>query len=92
LQQISQVKAEGIIRAYHHRTIEVYNQRLHRWEREDLLDFAACVPLSFDLLWTLPTPGICASGQAPTRLVSLPLAGVLTATVGGSGPSSCRRT
>jgi hypothetical protein len=50
LQQISQVKAQGIIRAYHNRNIEVYNQRLDRWEQEQLLDFAACVPLSVDLL------------------------------------------
>ena len=50
LQQISQVKAQGILRAYHNRLIEVYTQRLDRWEREDLWDFAACVPLSVDLL------------------------------------------
>lgn len=48
--QIMQVKAQGIIRAYHNRLIEVYNDRLDRWETEHLLDLAGCVFLEVDLL------------------------------------------
>ena len=44
------MKAHSIIRAYHNRSIEVYNQRHNRWEKEYLLDFAACAPLAVDLL------------------------------------------
>ena len=37
--------AEFTIRACHNRTIEVYNDRLDRWEQELLDDLTACVPL-----------------------------------------------
>jgi hypothetical protein len=50
LHQISQVKAQGINRAYHHRSSAVYHQRLARWEKEELFDFAACVPLPVELV------------------------------------------
>jgi hypothetical protein len=39
------VDAEFIIRACHNRTVEVYNERLHRWEEELLDDLTATVPL-----------------------------------------------
>ena len=48
--QIMQVKAYGIIRAYHNRNVEVYHERLDRWEPEALFDLAACVPLPVTLL------------------------------------------
>ena len=36
--------AEFIIRACHDRSVEVYNERLHRWEEESLNDLVATVP------------------------------------------------
>ena len=41
--------AEFIIRAYHKRTIEVYNDRLDRWEEEALDDLVTSVPLPLQL-------------------------------------------
>lgn len=37
----------GIFRAQHNRWVEVYNERLDRWEREQLFDLAACAHLPF---------------------------------------------
>src|SRR5258708_14468604 len=34
-----------IFRAQHNRWVEVYNERLDRWEREQLFDLAACADL-----------------------------------------------
>lgn len=43
-----------IFRAQHNRWVEVYNERLDRWEREQLFDLAACayLPLSFQTTFT----------------------------------------
>jgi hypothetical protein len=43
------VDAEFIIRAYQERRIEVYNDRLDRWEEELLSDLVATVPLPLQL-------------------------------------------
>jgi hypothetical protein len=43
--QMDLVHAEFTIRASHNRTIEVYNDRLDRWEEEQLHDLTASVPL-----------------------------------------------
>jgi hypothetical protein len=48
-QQISRVQAEFIIRATHNRLVEVYNDRLDRWEEELLHDLTSTVPLPFRL-------------------------------------------
>jgi hypothetical protein len=47
--QMSLVHAEFVIRAHHNRQVEVYNDRLDRWEEELLNDLTATVPLSFKL-------------------------------------------
>jgi hypothetical protein len=47
--QMSLVNAEFIIRACHNRRVEVYNDRLNRWEEELLDDLTATVPLSLEL-------------------------------------------
>jgi len=48
--QMHSVQAEFVIRASHlDRIVEVYNDRLDRWERESLADLAATVPLSVHL-------------------------------------------
>lgn len=43
-----------IFRAQHNRWVEVYNERLDRWEREQLFDLAACahLPLTFQTTFT----------------------------------------
>jgi hypothetical protein len=43
--QMALVDAEFIIRACHNRKVEVYNDRLDRWEEELLYDLTATVPL-----------------------------------------------
>lgn len=43
------VNAQFIIRACHVRTVEVYNDRLDRWEEELLDDLVATVPLSLEI-------------------------------------------
>jgi hypothetical protein len=43
------VNAEFVIRARHNRTVEVYNDRLDRWEEERLDDLITTVPLSHKL-------------------------------------------
>jgi hypothetical protein len=43
--QMALVDAEFIIRACHNRKVEVYNERLDRWEEELLGDLTATVPL-----------------------------------------------
>lgn len=47
--QMDLVKAEFIIRAHHNRKVEVYNERLDRWEEELLDDLTATVPLPLQL-------------------------------------------
>lgn len=47
--QMSLVHAEFVIRARHNRLVEVYNNRLDRWEEELLDDLTATVPLSLKL-------------------------------------------
>lgn len=47
--QMSLVHAEFVIRARHNRLVEVYNDRLNRWEEELLDDLTATVPLSLKL-------------------------------------------
>jgi len=44
-QQMTAVHSDFIIRACHDRTVEVYNDRLQRWERELLMDLTASAPL-----------------------------------------------
>jgi hypothetical protein len=46
---MGQAQADFIIRACHNRTVEVYNDRLDRWETELLDDLTATVPLSAHL-------------------------------------------
>ena len=46
---MAQVAGEFIIRAGHHRTVEVYNPRLDRWEEERLDDLVATVPFVMTL-------------------------------------------
>jgi hypothetical protein len=43
--QIALVRGDFIIRACHNRTVEVYNDRLDRWEAELLHDLTASVPM-----------------------------------------------
>ena len=47
--QVDQVEAEFIIRASHNRLVEVYNDRLQRWEEELLDDLTSTVPLPLKL-------------------------------------------
>lgn len=47
--QVDRVHAEFIIRASHDRRVEVYNERLDRWEDELLNDLTATVPLPLRL-------------------------------------------
>lgn len=47
--QIDRVEAEFIIRATHNRLVEVYNDRLDRWEEELLDDLTSTVPLPLRL-------------------------------------------
>jgi len=47
--QMDLVNAEFIIRACHNRKVEVYNERLDRWEEERLDDLIATVPLPLRL-------------------------------------------
>jgi hypothetical protein len=47
--QIDLVDGEFIIRACHKRKVEVYNERLDRWEEELLNDLTATVPLPLQL-------------------------------------------
>jgi hypothetical protein len=49
LAQMDLVHAEFIIRACHNRKVEVYNERLDRWEEEMLDDLTATVPLPLKL-------------------------------------------
>jgi hypothetical protein len=46
---IGLVKAEFVIRTCHNRKVEVYNERLDRWEGELLYDLTATVPLPLKL-------------------------------------------
>jgi len=48
-QWIALADAEFIIRAYHKRVVQVYNDRLDRWEEEALEDLVATVPLPLQL-------------------------------------------
>jgi len=47
--QVDLVNAEFIIRACHNRRVEVYNERLKRWEEELLDDLTSTVPLPLEL-------------------------------------------
>ena len=47
--QMTLVDAEFIIRACHNRKVEVYNERLDRWEEELLYDLTTTVPLPLKL-------------------------------------------
>jgi len=46
---VALVDGEFIIRACHNRNVEVYNDRLDRWEEESLCDLVATVPLPLRL-------------------------------------------
>jgi hypothetical protein len=46
---VDQVNAHFIFRSCHERRIEVYNDRLHRWEEELLNDLVATVPLPLEI-------------------------------------------
>ena len=46
--QVERVHAEFVIRACHDRQVEVYNDRLDRWESATLFDLAATVPFQFE--------------------------------------------
>ena len=65
------------IRAYHNRSVEVYNERLDRWEPEALFDLAACVSLPVTLFTDLDglyvlLAGIGAVFATAATLVLLP--------------------
>ena len=47
--QVDLVEAEFVIRATHNRCVEVYNDRLDRWEEELLDDLTSTVPLPLQL-------------------------------------------
>lgn len=47
--QMARVDAEFVIRASHNRLVEVYNDRLDRWEEELLHELTASVPLTLKL-------------------------------------------
>ncbi len=57
--QIDLVHADFTIRASHDRTVEVYNDRLDRWEEELLHDLTASVPLPSSSASLLPTLARC---------------------------------
>lgn len=46
--QVERVHAEFVIRACHDRQLEVYNDRLARWESATLFDLVATVPFQFE--------------------------------------------
>jgi len=46
--QVARVGGEFIIRACHELTVEVYNARLKRWERENLFDLVATIAFEFE--------------------------------------------
>jgi hypothetical protein len=46
--QVERVHAEFVIRACHDRHLEVYNDRLDRWEAATLFDLVATVPFQFE--------------------------------------------
>ena len=46
--QVERVQAEFVIRACHDRQLEVYNDRLDRWESATLFDLVATVPFQFE--------------------------------------------
>ena len=46
--QLERVQAEFVIRACHDRQLEVYNDRLDRWESARLFDLVATVPFQFE--------------------------------------------
>lgn len=46
--QVERVHAEFVIRACHDRQLEVYNDRLHRWEAATLFDLVVTVPFQFE--------------------------------------------
>jgi hypothetical protein len=46
--QVERVHAEFVIRACHDRQLEVYNDRLDRWEAATLFDLVATVPFQFE--------------------------------------------
>jgi hypothetical protein len=46
---VDEVNAHFIFRSCHERRIEVYNDRLHRWEEELLSDLVATVPLPLEI-------------------------------------------
>lgn len=52
--QVANLQAEFVFRVCHlERIVEVYNERLHRWETEKLQDLVACVPYqaTFEVLF-----------------------------------------
>ncbi len=46
--QVERVHAEFVIRGCHDRQVEVFNDRLHRWEAATLFDLVATVPFEFE--------------------------------------------
>jgi len=45
--QLQRWGEEFVIRAFHNRRVDMYNERLHRWESELLKDLVASVPFAF---------------------------------------------
>ena len=58
-QQMALVQADFIIRACHNRTVEVYNDRLDRWEVELLHNLTASVPRLSAPAWPSATRAGC---------------------------------
>jgi len=52
-------QVEFIIRAANHRWVEVFNERLHRWEREHLKDFVDTVPGCLGFVTPYPAAKSC---------------------------------
>jgi hypothetical protein len=46
--QVERVHSEFVIRACHDRQVEVYNDRLQRWEAATLFDLVATIPFQFE--------------------------------------------
>lgn len=62
--QVDRIGSEFVFRACHDRRVEVYNDRLDRWESELLFDLTASVPFEF-------TQKVCFTHARKTRLATV---------------------
>lgn len=80
-------KVEFVTRASHDRWVDVYNERLHRWEREHLKDLVNTVPgcLGFEISFTHAGKIVCAHITLDWFQIRMPETGqVLWVVVGQS--------